>query len=145
LWCLTIVSFPLLLNNGYTISSVIISLFFSKLCHQIGERSFGLLGLSFPVCSRCLALYAGTFAGILLFPAFGFFCKLTAHLRLLLCTAVGLTMLDVGLDRFKVLPNTFVSRTFTGSLLGLSLGLLLAMASQGMKIPSKGSDRGNEI
>lgn len=132
IWCFAILSFPWLLRSGYVKVSVAISLFFSKLCHQVAGRSFEISGLTFPVCSRCLALYVGTFAGILISPVFRFLSKFTNQFKLLLFTGVSLTALDIGLDKLGIVSNTFFTRTFTGSFLGLSLGLLLALAAQGI-------------
>jgi uncharacterized membrane protein len=38
----------------------------SLICHQRPERSFHHNGAQYPVCARCLGLYAGAVAGVLL-------------------------------------------------------------------------------
>ena len=122
IWCLAIISFPWLLRSGYPKVAVAISLFFSKLCHQFAARSFGIGGLTFPVCSRCFALYLGALAGILISPIFRLLSNSTRQIRLLLFAGITLTALDMGLDKLSLLSNTFFTRTITGSILGLSLG-----------------------
>jgi uncharacterized membrane protein len=41
-------------------------LLFSRICHQIPERSFSLFGFPLPVCHRCSGIYAGLFLGCFL-------------------------------------------------------------------------------
>ncbi len=41
----------------------------SLLCHQIPERSFHLFGAQLPVCARCVGIYAGGAAGVLVAAA----------------------------------------------------------------------------
>jgi uncharacterized membrane protein len=132
-WCLAIISFPWLLRSPHPQVAVGISLFFSKLCHQVADRSFGIGTLSFPVCSRCLALYLGTLAGILISPIFNFLRDYTKQIRLLLFTGVVTTALDIGLDKLHLISNTLLTRTLTGSILGLSIGLIVALAAQGVE------------
>ena len=40
--------------------------FGSTICHQRPERSFHIAGAQVPVCARCLGIYAGAGAGVLL-------------------------------------------------------------------------------
>ncbi len=42
-------------------------LMFRALCHGIPSRCLELWNVPMPICSRCLAIYAGLIAGILLF------------------------------------------------------------------------------
>ena len=60
IWCFAIIFFPWLLRSGYLKVAVAISLFFSKLCHQVYDPVIRIGGLTFPVCSRCFALYIGS-------------------------------------------------------------------------------------
>jgi uncharacterized membrane protein len=41
----------------------------SLICHQRPERSFQYQGAQYPVCARCLGLYAGAAGGVLLWTA----------------------------------------------------------------------------
>ena len=42
---------------------------FRLLCHGMENRCLTLLGTPMPVCSRCMAIYGGLLAGVLLFAA----------------------------------------------------------------------------
>lgn len=42
-------------------------LLFRPLCHGIAERCLVVWGSAMPICSRCTAIYAGLFAGMVLF------------------------------------------------------------------------------
>ncbi len=59
LWCLTIIGAPLF-------SAQPIYELFSRICHQIPERSWHLFGAQLPVCIRCTAIYAGFLFGTLM-------------------------------------------------------------------------------
>jgi uncharacterized membrane protein len=137
IWCFAIVFFPWLLRSGYPNVAVVISIFFSKLCHQVTARSFGMGGLTFPVCSRCFALYMGALAGILISPIFKLLNFSTRLVQLLLLAGSSLTALDISLDMLNLLSNTFFTRTITGSILGLSIGLMVALAIQGVEFEWK--------
>jgi uncharacterized membrane protein len=43
----------------------------SFICHQRPERSFELAGLQLPVCGRCIGIYGGAAAGVLIAPLVG--------------------------------------------------------------------------
>ncbi|MFN8007588.1 MAG: DUF72 domain-containing protein [Terriglobia bacterium] len=133
-WCLAILAFPWLMHSGYLRLSIFISLFFSKICHQIGDRSITLHGLTLPVCSRCFAIYLGSLTGILAWPLVTLWPHRHKLVRFLFVGGVGLTGLDIGFEKLGILSNSFASRLFTGSLLGVSLGLALAMAIQGFDL-----------
>lgn len=137
IWCFAIIFFPWLLRSGYPKVAVAISLFFSKLCHQFTTRSFGIGGLTFPVCSRCFALYIGALAGILISPILKLLNISSRPVLLLFVAGSSLTALDIGLDMLSLLSNTFFTRTITGSILGLSIGLMVALAIQGVEFEWK--------
>jgi formate-dependent nitrite reductase membrane component NrfD len=59
-----------------------IYLAFRAVCHQAPERSFEWLGLSLPVCARCLGLYSGVLAAALR-PASQLYPRLLAALVIL--------------------------------------------------------------
>ncbi len=61
---------------------------YSPLCHQIPERSFCFLSFPMTVCGRCLGIYAGFAAGVVLYPFLRGFDRLVLpRARLfLLCT-----------------------------------------------------------
>jgi uncharacterized membrane protein len=58
---------PLLQSRAPRWSAFIYSLF-APLCHQKPERCFHLAGLPLAVCARCLGVYLGFAAGLLLYP-----------------------------------------------------------------------------
>jgi uncharacterized membrane protein len=68
LWCGSILLYPGLVRAGQNHLSFAIRFFFSHICHQKPERSLAWQGLPLPVCSRCLAAYAGWTLAVLLFP-----------------------------------------------------------------------------
>ena len=136
-WCFAIIFFPWLLRSGYSRVAVAISLFFSKLCHQVAARSFEIGGLTFPVCSRCFALYTGALAGILVSPIFRQISRPIRLIRLLLFTGISFTALDIGLDGLHIVSNTLFTRAITGSILGLSIGLVVALAIHGCEFEWK--------
>ena len=41
---------------------------YSKVCHQLPERSLWIQGHPMAVCARCLGIYLGYFAGLLVYP-----------------------------------------------------------------------------
>ena len=137
IWCFAIIFFPWLLHSGYPKVAVVISIFFSKVCHQVTARSFGMGGLTFPVCSRCFALYMGILAGILISPIFKLLKYSVRPVQWLLLAGSGLTALDMSLDMLNLLSNTFFTRAITGSILGLSFGLMVSLAIQGVEFEWK--------
>jgi len=65
-WCL-LIFLPVLLKDAPRTSFLIRALF-APLCHQLGERSFIVAGITLPVCARCTGIYLGFLAGILSIP-----------------------------------------------------------------------------
>lgn len=127
LWMILIFAPPALYLTGDTgekISSFVY-LFFSKVCHQDDQRSFHLLGHKLGVCSRCVWIYAGFFAGMVIYP----FIKKINDVKFpsiwFLLIPVTLLGMDVLLDTFDILPNTFLSRSVTGFFIGLVLVFFL--------------------
>ncbi|HEY0386227.1 MAG TPA: DUF2085 domain-containing protein [Pyrinomonadaceae bacterium] len=114
-----IVSAPLLLAHNHEVLAQAIYQSFSRVCHQIPERSFQVAGHSFAVCARCTGLYVGLAAGILLFPLVHSLRRtLPAPARLWLLLAAAPTALDFSLGFFGLWQNTHLSRFLTATLLG---------------------------
>jgi uncharacterized membrane protein len=132
IWCAAIFSFPWLVESGHIKTAFAIYLFFSHICHQNPARSFSLIGIPLPVCSRCAATYLGWLGGITIFPLWR---QQPESIHILKCltllAAVSLT-LDVGLDVVGVYHNTFFSRSLTGVLFGACSNLYLVYAIQGL-------------
>ena len=67
IWCFSIILAPYLKANksGY---NIFIYFFFSRICHQLPERSFYIFGEKFAVCERCTSIYFSFFVGTVLYP-----------------------------------------------------------------------------
>jgi hypothetical protein len=59
---------PFAAAQGATAAGSWLRAAFAAVCHQLPERSFTLLGHPVAVCQRCIGLYAGGFAGLVLLP-----------------------------------------------------------------------------
>lgn len=120
-----IVAAPLLLAGGHESLALAIYQSFSRLCHQIPERSFHIAGHSFAVCARCTGLYVGLAVGILLFPAVRSLRSTQTPARLWLFIAAAPLALDFSLGFFHIWENTHLSRFVTGALLGAVAALFI--------------------
>lgn len=102
---------------------------FAPLCHQLPSRSPHVGGVQLAACHRCLGIYGGLLGASL---AFGMLWRwepwLGHHAKYLLLLA----LLPVGIDWaghvLGLWINTPLSRTLTGSVLGLIVGLYFARA-----------------
>jgi uncharacterized membrane protein len=113
-----IIGGPLALAGHHTSTAFVIYRGFSRVCHQIPERSFYLAGFPLAVCSRCTGLYAGFTAALIAYPLFKPLRKTDApHPRWLFMAALPLAI-DFGLTFVGLWENTHSSRLFTGALLG---------------------------
>lgn len=127
LWLSLILLAPLLANSGgfpEKISSYIY-LFFSKVCHQQDERSFHFFEHRLGVCSRCVWIYAGFLAGCIIYPLKYKLTNVSPPSLIFLVIALAFLLLDVILDSFGVLTNTFLTRSVTGFLIGAVLPLYI--------------------
>ena len=68
IWLATIFLAPWLAGRGANGASRVIYTVFSPVCHQIPERCFQLQGHPLAVCGRCLGIYVGFAAGLLIYP-----------------------------------------------------------------------------
>lgn len=103
---------------------------FHQVCHQVPERGLVVNGTPTAVCSRCLGIYGGTWAGILVLGGLvGIFAMplrtLTWSFRAILA-ALGIIALDVVGNGLGLWTNTHLSRILTGVFLGLAVSWLLA-------------------
>jgi uncharacterized membrane protein len=113
-----IIGAPLALTGHHTSTAFVIYRGFSKVCHQIPERSFYLAGFPLAVCSRCTGLYAGFTAALIAYPLCRSFRTTDApHPKWLFMAAVPLAI-DFGLTFVGLWENTHSSRLITGALLG---------------------------
>jgi uncharacterized membrane protein len=107
-----------LLAASHPFAAWIIRSFFSRLCHQNPARSFLVEGVPAAVCVRCLGIYLGTAAGVLL--------RLQrAALSRWLTIAACLNGLDVSAGVVGWHGNWPFVRFFLGFLLGAAAGGIL--------------------
>ena len=118
LWCFTIIAAPLLAKYEYGFASGITYLFFSKICHQMPERSFFIFGKQFAVCSRCTGLYFGFLFGTIIYPLISKLKPNWIQAKKYFFLALIPIFIDVVIRFFHLAENTFASRLITGLLLG---------------------------
>ena len=121
-WIGAVVLAPYAASRGWIVGPLIYA-FFDRICHQIPERSFWAFGHQVAVCHRCLGLYVGSAAGLLLLPHIpALKWRLLQRPRLLALFVVPL-LLDL------VWPsNNFLTRFVSGFVASFPVGLLLWVA-----------------
>lgn len=69
-WCFLFISVPFFRSGGSFLRrvSVLSTLFFAPVCHQIPERSFHIMGCPIAVCARCSGIYIGFLLGTIVYP-----------------------------------------------------------------------------
>ena len=118
LWCFLIIAAPLLAKSDYRIASGIIYMFFSKICHQMADRSFFIFGKQFAVCSRCTGLYFGFLLGTIVYPIIHKFKSNWIPAKKYFYLALIPISIDFVIRFFHFAENTFTSRLITGLILG---------------------------
>ena len=113
-----IVVAPLAEAHDHDFAALVIYTAFSKLCHQIPERSFYIAGHPFAVCARCTGIYFGFAAATLLYPLARSLKRTDAPQRKWLLLAFVPILIDFSLGFFGIWENTHLSRLVTGALLG---------------------------
>ncbi|HET6216369.1 MAG TPA: DUF2085 domain-containing protein [Acidobacteriaceae bacterium] len=119
---LALISAPLaapLLAATHPVMALLIRDFFSRLCHQDPSRSFVVDGSPVAVCVRCLGIYWGVAAGMVL---------RMKRARSLLAMAMLLNVLDVASSALHLHGNLPLTRFLLGLLLGVGVGALLFSA-----------------
>ena len=109
-----------LLAVGHPLTALLIRSFFARLCHQDAARSFFVDGSPVAVCVRCLGIYCGAAAGVLVRSGSG---------RRMLATALLLNLLDVATAMLHWHGNLPLPRFCLGLWLGWSAGALLVSGS----------------
>ncbi|HEV2707518.1 MAG TPA: DUF2085 domain-containing protein [Pyrinomonadaceae bacterium] len=104
--------------EGHETLAGVLYMSFGTVCHQMPERSFYLFGFPLAVCARCLGLYVGAAAGVLLYPAVRRLERSDVPARGWLLVAAVPTSFDFALGLFGIWANTHLSRFLTASLLG---------------------------
>jgi uncharacterized membrane protein len=128
LWCATILGFPWLVRSGHLRLAVTIFWIFSKICHQDPLRSFSFAGIALPACSRCTAIFLGGLLGMAISPLLRILPGVSRKLKCLVVLATTALSVDIALDLLSIWNNTFLSRSMTGALFGLSCGLFFVAA-----------------
>ena len=102
---------------------------FAAVCHQMPERSAHLAGGPIALCHRCSGVLSGLILGIAVAPSLSGSLLVRINRSVQpgwLVAAVVPTALDWALGVAGVWANTPLSRSLTGSLFGLTAGLILA-------------------
>ena len=113
-----VIGAPLAMAAGHRTFAMAIYGAFSKLCHQLPERSFFVAGHQFAVCSRCTGLYAGFTVMTLCYPLLRSLRRTDQLPRRWLFVAALPLLIDFSLGFFGIWENTHLSRFLTGALLG---------------------------
>ena len=101
---------------------------FSLVCHQQPERSFVLFGGSVAVCARCLGIYLGAAAGLLI--------RLQRQLpKQLLIFAVAINAIDWISEFIGIHGNWMSLRFGLGFALGMAAAMLVAASTEATEIP----------
>ena len=112
---------PLMRAGGTEAAAAAVYKGFGLVCHQLGERSFHLLGFKLAVCARCFGLYAGALAGVAAYPLVRPLLRRDLPRRAWLLAAALPTSVDFALGFFGVWENTHASRFLTALPLGAAL------------------------
>ncbi len=109
----------------------LLMLSFSKICHQIPERSPHINEIALGVCHRCYGIYLGLPLATLAYLVMRSLPVTTTGLRLALLGSLGLLALDWVAPLIGLWHNTPVSRMGTGLFFGVVAGFYLARALAG--------------
>ena len=111
---------PMLFETGHGDAATSLRLLFRPVCHQLPERSLYFQGYPLAICARCLGIYAGFLAGLLLLPRFSFLAaRLLRRPRLLLLSAAPM-FIDA-----LFWGNSAVVRTASGFLAAFPVALFV--------------------
>ncbi|MGB2868113.1 MAG: DUF2085 domain-containing protein [Bacteroidota bacterium] len=121
LWCLGLIAAPLLQSAGDTVVSGALYALFSRICHQLPERSFHMFGEHAGVCIRCFAIYFGFLFSLSLLPFLKRLDELNIPTPKLFVAALAPMVLDALLNDTGAHASTTFTRIFTGVLLGVVL------------------------
>lgn len=113
-------NFPGRASDGSTSQTFISFVYYaySRVCHQMGERSFQIAGQQLAVCARCSGIYAGYFIGLLIYPFARSLTRLDTPPRIWLIVALAPIAIDVAGNYFGAFENTLFSRSLTGLIAG---------------------------
>lgn len=100
---------------------------FSLVCHQHADRSFAMFGGAVAICSRCLGIYLGAAAGLML--------RVPRRLEWrFLLMAIAANLLDSTAEVAGMHGNWMFARFVLGFVLGLT-GAMLVRSSMNSRLP----------
>jgi uncharacterized membrane protein len=101
---------------------------FSHVCHQIPERSFLIYGGKSILCARCTGMYLGVFVGVLSI----IFINKISNTRIfkMILISVLIVLLEIYGEKIQIAFFGNIVRFTTGILLGVSVGLGIAMSTK---------------
>ncbi len=124
LWCVALLAAPFLQSWGSPTGGFFYE-GFSKICHQMDQRSFHLAGFKLGVCARCSAIYFGFLLILLAIPFFTHLEKMRAPRLTWLGYAALPMLLDVFLNDSGILASTLMTRGITGIIFGATLPFVI--------------------
>src|SRR5512140_273243 len=120
-WCGLIVLAPVLRAVGspdLLVMSNALYFGFSKVCHQLDDRSIHLMGVKLGVCVRCSSIYLSFFVALLVYPYFRSLKSPVVPKLGLLALGVIPMALDAFSNDLGIHASSDLSRFLTGSLAG---------------------------
>ncbi len=130
LWDLLFTFPPILIHFG--INADIIYRFFSPVCDQLDARSFHIFGYKLAVCSRCASIYYGFTLALAVYPLIRSLKEARLPRLFYLAVPLAAMCVDWGLDYTDLGRNTFVSRSITGGVFGISSAFFVLPAFIGL-------------
>jgi uncharacterized membrane protein len=121
IWLSAIFLAPVLAGRGSGWAARLIYAAFSPICHQVPGRCFTFHGHPLAVCGRCLGIYTGFAAGLVLYPFVRGFSKLklpSARAFLLLTLPMAV---DGAAGILGIWASTIAARFVTGVVWGTVL------------------------
>lgn len=94
---------------------------FRAICHGMATRSFALWQTPMPLCARCVAIYVGMFAGLVVFLALPWLRE--RALRIILYVAATPLAVDGITQAMRLRESTNGLRAATGLTAGFAFGL----------------------
>lgn len=98
---------------------------FRLLCHGMARRCFVLAGTPMPLCARCLGIYSGLFAALLLYPLAPVKERL---MRIVMFVAATPLLIDGFTQLAGLRESTNPLRLATGLTAGAAFGLWVLVA-----------------
>ena len=141
--CALILAAPILQSHSFGNAASVLYFSFSRICHQIPDRSFFIYGHPLPVCQRCSGIYLGLLLGSLIG---NHFIHRSPQTRRFWILAACIPMsLDVLLSYLGLWDGTGPIRFFTGLWFGglLSTILVRGLTELWMEVPRRRSSAGD--